>query len=107
MSLGHLAFAKSFLAWALRWHLLSIREHDFLLGSVAEKERGLIACDGKESFQTFKMAHKVAQRHARHGAARCAYHCPKCHQYHVGSRVQKPFRRSKPVFDTDAGAQGY
>lgn len=101
MSLGHLAFAKSFLQWAHRWHLISTREFGFLISSVSTKEKRLIGCDGKEAFINFKMAHRVAKRHPRHGSgSRCAYHCQRCGMYHVGSRMPKAFdRRQRETAD--------
>ncbi len=50
-------------------------------------------CIGKESF--------ASPHHARQAAARrpgrCAYRCPYCHRYHVGSIRHRPRRHRLPT----------
>jgi hypothetical protein len=42
-------------------------------------------CDGKQGFDTFARAEKVARN--LKGAR--AYRCPHCHQYHIGSTMKR------------------
>jgi hypothetical protein len=95
VNLGHLAFARAFLEWAHRWRLVTHQEFNRLMGNVRIKEGRVFGCHGKESFLTFKMAHKVAKRHARHGTPRTAYHCHACEMFHVGTRAPKLLDRRR------------
>jgi len=55
------------------------------------------ACDGKVGFATFTQARVVAERSTRRGKNRQIYHCPFCHQFHLGRRPLS--RRLKPVIE--------
>lgn len=56
-------------------------------------------CDGKQPFDTFIAAKRVADRT---GAA-SAYRCPHCHQFHVGHKTPRPPVRQgrRPVIAAD------
>jgi hypothetical protein len=44
------------------------------------------ACSGKISFRSHAMAQMVASRGSRSERSRQVYHCPFCHQFHLGRR---------------------
>ena len=49
-------------------------------------------CEGKERFESFELAKKVATRYGRKADRRMAYQCHYCGFFHVGTR---PVRRPK------------
>lgn len=44
------------------------------------------ACSGKVAFASYAQAQRVAVRGTRRGKARQVYHCPFCHEFHLGRR---------------------
>lgn len=82
-NLDGLRCARRILTWAgntkaMRWHEVNI-----LMRAVVERERAFIACITKQGY-TRAMAAKIAARPSRDGRARSLWHCPFCHQFHIG-----------------------
>lgn len=68
-------------------------------------------CDGKKTFESYRMANQVAKRRRRAGAEmrdQYPYHCQVCRQWHIGSHgrtiVRKPGGRGNPYIRPAPGA---
>lgn len=63
------------------------------------EEFRLASCKGKQSFDTWELADRVAKRHHKR---RIVYHCDICHKFHLATarhygtiRKMVPYRRFK------------
>ena len=59
------------------------------------------ACDGKVAFRSHAMAQMVASRGGRQGRSRQVYHCPFCHEFHLGRRPIQRKRSRNITFAED------
>lgn len=54
------------------------------VSEISREDKRRSSCDGKERFDSFQMANKVATRPNRLHCRRAPYHCPHCHGFHLG-----------------------
>ena len=67
--------------------------------STVEATYRAAACAGKVAFRSHAMAQMVASRGSRQGRSRQVYHCPFCHQFHLGRRPAQPRQRRREIED--------
>lgn len=87
VTFDHCRFARAFLYWAMRRRLLAFPEFKALMDGIWRSECRIQACQGKEVFASFGLAHRIASKSGHDGhRSRTAYKCRVCGGYHVGSR---------------------
>lgn len=99
-----LHFARRFFMWASKVRLITWQELNALLYNVAHHERCVAMCYGKEQFQSFALAQRVAHR-SRHGDRKHAYHCSVCGFTHIGMSELLPKRRPRVDPFEDGGEE--
>jgi len=73
--------------------------HDVSLHDLTETVEQYLAvssCDGKATFNNFRLAEKVAKRHRRYNHRLQPYKCPSCNKYHIGN---SPLHKRKRLMD--------
>lgn len=55
------------------------------VSEISAEDKRASSCDGKERFDSFQLANKVAVRHNRQHCRRTSYRCPHCGGYHLGT----------------------
>lgn len=56
----------------------------FAVSEISREDKRLSSCDGKQRFDSFEMANRVATRPNRLHCRRAPYRCPHCHGFHLG-----------------------
>lgn len=57
------------------------------------------ACEGKQAFDSAKLAHAVARRASHHKDPRHAFHCQHCGLYHLATTHRgAPWRAKRPRY---------
>ena len=54
------------------------------VSEISREDKRASSCQGKERFDSFAMAKKVADRPNRLHCRRAPYRCPHCHGFHLG-----------------------
>jgi hypothetical protein len=80
---GHLNFARRCLLYFAENGVISWRRYNWLMKSVVWHERRVSGCEGKDRFETYDLASKVARRPRRNGEVLRVYPCKICSGYHL------------------------
>jgi hypothetical protein len=101
MTRGDCLASQAVFDWAFRNNLMGEEEYQRLRATVKKTAWLLSRCYGKDPFDTFEMANKVAIRARNRDRGCYAFPCPVCHKFHVGTHNatityhEKQFKRRR------------